>query len=515
MAVASDGRCTIKTPRNTANDPTRVQSVGGGSNADTGNIAGVRVLGVALDGLTGDVREYLWDAQIVAAIYLRDVTQPDVDFPIENETRTLTEFMSLAARETRRGVTRGLRTARDRGERKIYILARNLHWRVLLVDSTKKQLYTFDPLGCAFKDTEMEATLRVFPDHDHIDLDLKVQSDVVNCGAWVVWMSWIWLTEEARNDPDFRGVVQAAMLSGRPIIRDLREMERTGGHDDNVQAMVQLRRHLRERLDKDSPRADQTLLERMRTLYNADFFRQAPARTAEERREEVRRGKRPVTVEEAGQHHKHDTPQGESTPTEPLTHTKDKGSTSGIHKNGGPGGTGSKPAPTGPTLGREKVAPTKGKTTGHIAKKPRGNNIAGRLAKAAKLTHKLATYFAAPMEAPAHTGEHQPYPVYEQRPPPMGVPDRDRWERSENLRERREEARDEERRKREAEKEQNTCTGGGTIDKTRRWARQEEDLEEGQPITMATWNCCSLRTANNTIAGQTDLDRVLEDTGAH
>eukprot|EP00959_Pyramimonas_sp_CCMP1952_P146562 3067680-Pyramimonas_sp.AAC.1 len=77
MAVASDGRCTIKTPRNTANDPTRVQSVGGGSNADTGNIAGVRVLGVALDGLTGDVREYLWDAQIVAAIYLRDVTQPD------------------------------------------------------------------------------------------------------------------------------------------------------------------------------------------------------------------------------------------------------------------------------------------------------------------------------------------------------------------------------------------------------------------------------------------------------
>eukprot|EP00959_Pyramimonas_sp_CCMP1952_P336050 7036488-Pyramimonas_sp.AAC.1 len=119
------------------------------------------------------------------------------------------------------------------------------------------------------------------------------------------------------------------------------------------------------------------------------------------------------------------------------------------------------------------------------------------------------------MEAPAHTGEHQPYPVFEQRPPPMGVPDRDRWERSEDLRERREEARDEERRKREAEKGRNTCTGEETIDKARRWARQEADLEEGQPITMATWNCCSLRTANNTIAGQTDLDQVLEDTGAH
>eukprot|EP00959_Pyramimonas_sp_CCMP1952_P146563 3067681-Pyramimonas_sp.AAC.1 len=191
MAVANDRQYTIETPHDTADDSTRVQSVGGGSNANTGNIAGVRVLGVAMDGLTGDVREYLWDDQIVAAIYLRDVTQQDVDFPIENETWTLTEFMNLAAKETRRGATRSLRTARDRGERKIYILARNLHWRVLLVDSTKKQLYTFDPLGCAFTDTEMEATLRVFPDHDHIDLDLKLQSDVVNCGAWVVWMSWI------------------------------------------------------------------------------------------------------------------------------------------------------------------------------------------------------------------------------------------------------------------------------------------------------------------------------------
>eukprot|EP00976_Prorocentrum_cordatum_P056138 1132364-Prorocentrum_minimum.AAC.1 len=158
-----------------------------------------------------------------------------------------------------------------------------------------------------------------------MDLNLKLQSDVVNCGAWVVWMSWIWLTEEARNDPDFRGVVQTAMLSGRPIIRDLREVERTGGQDDNIQAMVQLRRHrLRERLDKDSPRADQALLERMRTLHNADFCRQAPARTAEERREEVRRGKGPMTTEEAGQHHKNDTPQGESTLTETLTHTRDE-----------------------------------------------------------------------------------------------------------------------------------------------------------------------------------------------
>ena len=108
----------------------------------------------------------------------------------------------------------------------------------------------------------------------------------------------------------------------------------------------------------------------------------------------------------------------------------DKGSTSGAHKSGGPGGTDSRPAPgKGPTPGKGKVAHTKGKTTSHIAKKPRGNSIAGRLAKAARLTHKLATYFGPPTATPAHAEEHQPYPVYEQRAPPLGVPDRDRWER--------------------------------------------------------------------------------------
>ena len=71
-------------------------------------------------------------------------------------------------------------------------------------------------------------------------MDLKLQSDVVNCGAWVVWMSWIWLTEEAKGSPDFKGVVREAMLSGRPVVRDLREVEVTGGRDDNIQAMVQL-----------------------------------------------------------------------------------------------------------------------------------------------------------------------------------------------------------------------------------------------------------------------------------
>ena len=240
IAIAEEGQNTRGTTCDNANDSTGVHSVGGGNNTNAGNIEGVRVLGVALDGLTGDVKEYLWDDQIIAAIYLRDVTQPDVAFPIENERRTLTEFMELAAKGTRRCVTRGLRTARDKGERKIYILARNLHWRVLLVDSAKKRLYTFDPMGHAFKDSEMEATLRVFPDHDHVDLDLKLQSDAVNCGAWVVWMSWIWLTEEARHDPDFRDVVRTAMLSGRPVVRDLREIEGSGGHDGNIQAMVQI-----------------------------------------------------------------------------------------------------------------------------------------------------------------------------------------------------------------------------------------------------------------------------------
>eukprot|EP00959_Pyramimonas_sp_CCMP1952_P232553 4859965-Pyramimonas_sp.AAC.1 len=31
---------------------------------------------------------------------------------------------------------------------------------------------------------------------------------------------------------------------------------------------------------------------------------------------------------------------------------------------------------------------------------------------------------------------------------------------------------------------------------------------------MATWNCCSLWTTTNTIAGQSDLEKVLEETEA-
>eukprot|EP00959_Pyramimonas_sp_CCMP1952_P312661 6544611-Pyramimonas_sp.AAC.1 len=120
------------------------------------------------------------------------------------------------------------------------------------------------------------------------------------------------------------------MLSGRPVVRDLREVGVTGGRDDNIHAMVQLRRHLRERLDKDSPRADQALLRRMERLHNADFFRRAPVHTVEERRAEVKRGKRPMTGEGAGQHQTGDTPQGRDAPTEPPARTADRGSTSGI-----------------------------------------------------------------------------------------------------------------------------------------------------------------------------------------
>eukprot|EP00959_Pyramimonas_sp_CCMP1952_P222743 4656749-Pyramimonas_sp.AAC.1 len=62
----------------------------------------------------------------------------------------------------------------------------------------------------------------------------------------------------------------------------------------------------------------------MRTEFHPDFFRQAPARTDEERREEVRKGKRPMAIEETKRHHKHDTPHEEGTPTGTLTRTEDK-----------------------------------------------------------------------------------------------------------------------------------------------------------------------------------------------
>ena len=69
----------------------------------------------------------------------------------------------------------------------------------------------------------------------------------------------------------------------------------------------------------------------MERLHNADFFRRAPVHTVEERRTEIKRGKRPMTGEGAGQHRQTgDTPQERDAPTEPPARTADRGSTSGI-----------------------------------------------------------------------------------------------------------------------------------------------------------------------------------------
>eukprot|EP00959_Pyramimonas_sp_CCMP1952_P449304 9407847-Pyramimonas_sp.AAC.1 len=183
-----------------------------------------------------------------------------------------------------------------------------------------------------------------------------------------------------------------------------------------------------------------------------------------------------------------------------------------MYKDDKPRERGPTPKDTRPS--KAKGAPTKRGKAGQIAKKPRRNSRAGLLVKAARLTHKLATYFAAPIETPSPAEICQPYPVYEQRAPPIGVPERDRWERSEELRERREEDKERERREQEARREQDTRTREEAGGQTRKWAQGGEELEEGQPLTMATWNCCSLRTTNSKIAGQSDLEKVLEETEA-
>eukprot|EP00959_Pyramimonas_sp_CCMP1952_P080591 1684017-Pyramimonas_sp.AAC.1 len=52
IAIAKDSQNTRGTTCDNANDSTRVHSVRGGNDTNAGNIEGVRVLGVALDGLT-------------------------------------------------------------------------------------------------------------------------------------------------------------------------------------------------------------------------------------------------------------------------------------------------------------------------------------------------------------------------------------------------------------------------------------------------------------------------------
>eukprot|EP00959_Pyramimonas_sp_CCMP1952_P469069 9494312-Pyramimonas_sp.AAC.1 len=66
-----------------------------------------------------------------------------------------------------------------------------------MIDSTKRQVWTFDPMGHIFEENEEKLIKRAFRDHTYKNLNIRVQGegDKVKCGIWVIWVGREWLSD--------------------------------------------------------------------------------------------------------------------------------------------------------------------------------------------------------------------------------------------------------------------------------------------------------------------------------
>eukprot|EP00976_Prorocentrum_cordatum_P018653 377944-Prorocentrum_minimum.AAC.1 len=82
------------------------------------------------------------------------------------------------------GAAHLMRQARNEGGRQMYVVNSHLHWKLVMMDSTKRQVWAFDPMGDRFDGREKDVIMRAFPEHTFQNLDVKVQGreDHVNCG---------------------------------------------------------------------------------------------------------------------------------------------------------------------------------------------------------------------------------------------------------------------------------------------------------------------------------------------
>eukprot|EP00959_Pyramimonas_sp_CCMP1952_P113684 2376559-Pyramimonas_sp.AAC.1 len=96
---------------------------------------------------------------------------------------------SASHRRAGLGAPHSMRKVRNEGGRQMYVVNSHRHWRLVMMDSTKKQVWAFDPMGDKFSEREKDVITRAFPEHTFQNLDVRVQGreDHVNCGIWVIW----------------------------------------------------------------------------------------------------------------------------------------------------------------------------------------------------------------------------------------------------------------------------------------------------------------------------------------
>ncbi|KAK3271938.1 hypothetical protein CYMTET_19737 [Cymbomonas tetramitiformis] len=68
-----------------------------------------------------------------------------------------------------------------------------VHWRAVFVDSENKRVYAFDPYGAGFLDDVFDHLKRAFNDWECTLLNISLQSDGFNCGAWCLLLQQLWL----------------------------------------------------------------------------------------------------------------------------------------------------------------------------------------------------------------------------------------------------------------------------------------------------------------------------------
>ena len=262
----------------------------GGAKAKRNIWETTEVYGVALSGKEGTTQEYLWEEQILAALYLADRTQPPIQYPqpheqfieiMEDIGDTNAERRDEAShRRTGLGAPHSMRKVRNEGGRQMYVVNSHSHWRLVMIDSTKKQVWAFDPMGNTLSEREEDVITRAFPEHAFRNLGVRVQGreDHVNCGIWVIWAGRIWLSQEAKASDDLQQTVQATMR--RQNLTNLIGGDERGGGPTNKRFANDVRVALRLELNPNGALADPNIHAYLREHRKLTRYYIDPPRTS-------------------------------------------------------------------------------------------------------------------------------------------------------------------------------------------------------------------------------------------
>ena len=128
-------------------------------------------------------------------------------------------------------------------------------------------------MGSSFTKLERQAIRQTFQDHSQDDLHNKTQSDEVNCGIWVIWIGWLWLSPEAKATNNFKILVERTMHTEHHI-HNLLHNDTPAKSRMNLAYALKIRRTLRLSLNPNLPEADATHHSTLRDRVVDTYYRE-------------------------------------------------------------------------------------------------------------------------------------------------------------------------------------------------------------------------------------------------